>query len=888
MSRLDDNKIDAGPMITYPVLSADDFKNFEFQERALQFLSISIIENLALRYAIYCSLEKTAESSTWHTFAEASLPTNAGPEEQAGMDELVGRGNWVKPESKALTGLVHQETEEHSKKYCVKTQQWNILDCISNGRFKLGFSCRFDPIKKKFSIIVRSTMQYSIQKIATHAKYAFYYHMDQPFDKENEVFTERKYTLQFHIERAAELFIIKIFAAAFTHALNQYLKKDHSHLVQKEWVDLSETYNENYTLEYHNLWKIMRFDKLLLAQYYQRNFYISSSLREEEAGDFWPKETDAEVAAMCIKLSLELGISFNPDEIPNEFKHLTKKSALLQACRKTTKDALMLVMLLIENGAVAGLASSEILQFAENNPNPEVFNYVNTIRELIWGIRNNDIQRINTHLNPNVIMIDRPICNGMTPLALSVDNIDSSFVTTLAVLKVLEENKEDFRSSKKGCYLKYRSPLQVAADKNNFRKLIFLLCLGLDPADLSLTDKHDIKGIPGTIVINWSKPDWVRGFLDNLITNSISVAEAGHNQRNLISTKDEIKSFQKFKKTIIHARKIVELKGHAPECYWKEVDSLIRCALSIKELLFVESPDTRRVFLNTLDMVFKDIMILTPEVDLLFSPHVIFPVADVTPEDENLFDKDISIAPMPSSPGSNITSLFNLKIEREEKSVIDFKLIKPVNTTILPSLSMTPIPDPDSNSRSVSTSISTFPLIFSVPQNHAPVLPALVLVKGFKSQGIKPENYFLKALLIGDGNLKKEFLETVSNTPQDLGLKAEMISVNNHTFQICDINIEKLTTLKTDGYSVILFFGNDSNYWKARLRDEHNLRQAYIPKYLDSGKVILTLADPNSSDTIPEPMAVDTTWQKYAFNLLSAISVTVPIKSNQNSTVLNP
>ena len=467
-------------------------------------------------------------------------------------------------------------------------------------------------------------------------------------------------------------------------------------------------------------------------------------------------------------------------------------------------------------------------------------------------------------------------------------------MATLAILKVLEDNKEDFRSSKKGRYLKYRSPLQVAADKHNFRKLIFLLCLGLDPTDLSLTDNHDIKGIPGTIVINWSKPDWVRGFLDNLIRDSISVAEAGHNQRNLISTTEEIKSFKKFKKTIIHARKIVKLKGHAPECYWKEVDSLIRCALSIKELLFVKSSDTRKIFENTLDMAFKDIMLLTPEVDLLFSPHVIFPVAEVTPGDENLFDKEIYIAPMPSSLGLSIASLFTLKIGKEEKPVIDTKPVKPVNTTILPPLSMTPIPDPASNSRPVSTSISTLPLIFSVPQNQAPVLPTLVLVSGFKAEDSKPDNYFLKALLMGDADLKNEFLQIVSGNSNNqdfmttVGAHYEKVSVNNHTFQIWDANIERFRTISKNiiaGYSVILFFGNDSNHWRKQFRDERNLRLAYIPKYLDSGEVILKLLDSTSSVEIPAPMAVDTTWQIYASNLLSAISVKIPTRSSQNSKV---
>ncbi len=886
MSRLEDNKIDAGPMITYPVLSENDFQNFKFQERALQFLSISIVENKAMRYAIYCPLEKTAESSIWHTFAEASLPSNASQEDKVAMDKLVGMGNWVMPETKALTGIVHQEVKEHSKIYCVHTGQLQLKMCIQKGQFELGFSCNFNPITNKFIIVFRSTMQYSVQQIAKYAKYANYY-WNNPFDKENEVFTGRQYTLQFNIERSAELFIINIFAAAFTHALNQYLGKHHRNLVQTEWVDFPETYKENYTLMSHNQWQIMRFDKVFLAKAYHKNFYISSSFSDEKPGDFWPKETDTEVAENCIKASLELGISFDPDHVPDEFKNLTNKNALLQACRKTTKDAPMFVMLLIENGVDIRKYPLNVLRYAKNNPNPEVHIYLNTIHQLILAIKHNHEQSIKTYLNPDVIMIDRPICNGMTPLALSVDNIGLG--ATMAVVKVLEDNKIDFRSSKKGRYFRYRSPLQVAADKDDFVKLIFLLCLGLDPTDLSLHDNYKFKGTAGIVVKNWSKTNWVRCFLNDLITNSIRVAKAG-NQKKLMSTKAEFKSFQKFKRTIIHARKIVNLGGHAPECYWKEVDALNRCALSMKELLSKKSENAHQMFLNTLWKVFGGIALLTPEVDLLFSPHVIFPVAEVTPEDENLFDEEIYIEPIPFNLGTSIASLFNLKIEREEKSVIDFKLVKPVNTTILPSLSMTPIPDPDSNSRPVSTSISTLPLIFSVPRNHAPVLPAMVLVKGFKSQEKKPENYFLKALLIGDGNLKKEFLETVSDNPQNLGVKCEMISVNNHTFQICDINIEKLRTFsgKIDEYSVILFFGNDSNYWKERFREEHNLRHPYIPQYLDSGKVILTLVDPNSSDIIFEPMAVDKTWQEYAFNLLSAISVKVPTKSNQNSTVLNP
>ena len=546
-------------------------------------------------------------------------------------------------------------------------------------------------------------------------------------------------------------------------------------------------------------------------------------------------------------------------------------------------------MLLIENGVDIRNYSLNVLRYAKNNPNPEVHIYLNTIHQLILAIERNDEQSIKTYLNPAVIMIDRPICNGMTPLALSVDNIGLGGAT-MAVVKVLEDNKIDFRSSKKGHYLQYRSPLQVAADKDDFVKLIFLLCLGLDPTDLSLNDNYKFKGTAGIVVKNWSKTNWVRCFLNDLITNSIRIAKAGHNQKKLMSTEDEFKSFQKFKRTIIHARKIVNLGGHAPECYWKEVDALNRCALSMKELLSKKSENAHQMFLNTLWKVFGDIAPLTPEVDLLFSPHVIFPVAEVTPEDENLFDEEIYIEPIPFNFGTSIASLFNLKIEREEKSVIDFKLVKPVNTTILPSLSMTPIPDSDSNSRLVSTSISTFPLIFSVPRNRAPVLPAMVLVNGFKSQGIKPENYVLHALLIGDGNLKKEFLETVSDTPQDLGMKSEIIYVNNDTVQICDIHIEKVRAFseKIDGYSVILFFGKDTTYWKERVRDAHKLRHPYIPQYLDSGKVILTLADPNSFDRIPEPMAVDTTWKEYAFNLLSAISVKVPTRSNQNSTVLNP
>ena len=81
----------------------------------------------------------------------------------------------------------------------------------------------------------------------------------------------------------------------------------------------------------------MRFDKLLLELDYHRNLYISSSMRDEKAGDFWPKETDAEVAAMCIQLLLELGISVNLDGIPYDLSSLLRKAHYYKPVEKQPK-----------------------------------------------------------------------------------------------------------------------------------------------------------------------------------------------------------------------------------------------------------------------------------------------------------------------------------------------------------------------------------------------------------------------------------------------------------------------------------------------------------------------------------------------------------------------
>ncbi len=895
MSRLDD-KIDAGPMITYPVLSESDFKNFEFQERALQYLSIAIVQKRKMRYAIYCPLEKKGDSSIWHTFAEPSLPTSATPEQKTEMKTLVGDGNWVMPETRALTGIVHQEVKEHSKNHCVLTGQSELKNCIQKGQFEFGFSCTYDPITGKFSIIFRSTMQYKEHKIAKFARHANYYYENIKIDPGQEDFYDRQYTLEFHIERAVELFIMHFFANAFTNAINQYLKKHHPHLVKKEWVDLEETYRENYTLKYHKSWQTTRHNKDLLAEAYLRTTYISSSLRDGVRSEFWPKESDAEVAATCIKLALELGIFFDLDDIPREFRHHFEKTALIQACRKTTSDAPMLVMNLIENGAsinkrIAGLTA---LDYARENPNKEIITYLETIMSLITVIQYDDEKSIDTYLNPNVIMIDRPIYEGMTPLALSVK--DHSLNATLSILRILEANKVDFRSSKKGRYLKYQSPLQVAADDKDFKTLIFLLNVGLDHADLSLDNNDSIKGVSGTVITNWSKPDWVRSFLDNLIGDSVGLAEAARNQRKLISTKEEIKCFQKFKKTIIHARKIVNLKDHAPECYWKEVDALARCAFSMMELLSQKPANTRQIFLNTLERVFGDFRALIPKQDLIFSPQVIFPVVEVTREDENLFDKEIFTPEEPFSLGSTIASLFSLNSEKEKTPVLDFKSVKPVMTmsevtTNSQPLSVTPIPDPASSTRRVSTTT------YSHPENEAPMLPTLVLVTGYKAPDRKPENYLVKVLLMGDNDLKGEFLKAVSNNPRrqnfasTMGIQNETVSIKNHTFQIWDANLERYRTFSKStvrGYSVILFFGDNSTSWMRQFKDDLNIRQAYIPQYLDSGEVILKLVGSNDSEQIPEPMAVGKDWHVYASNLLSVASVKIRTKPTPVLANLNP
>ncbi len=440
------DEIDAGPMLIYPILKENDFKHFQFQESALKYLSISIVQNMALRYAIYCPLEKTAESSVWHTFAEASLPSFAESEDEDKMNRLVGEKNWVKAKE-GLTGIVHQELKNHSIQYCKLNGQLQLVVCMEEGKFEFGFSCEFDPSKKRFIIIFRSTMQFKEFEIGTAPKYANYYSENTGFDKNTEECFGRVYTDEFHIKRTPEKFIMDIFADSFTRAINQYLQIHHPDLVQQEWVDYDATYLKNYTLKFHKSWQEMRHNKSLLGAALFKTFYISSCLREDQSGPFWPKEGDEDVARECIRLFLKYDIPFNPDEILSIITEFTSKTALIQACRKESFEGTSFVKLLINHGADI-YAKEKGGATAFHYATEDTLELLNTIHQLIQTIKEGDKQKINAFFKAEKLrFIDQPVYKGMTPLALSMKN--NSLEAALPILKLLEDNKVDFRSSKK-------------------------------------------------------------------------------------------------------------------------------------------------------------------------------------------------------------------------------------------------------------------------------------------------------------------------------------------------------------------------------------------------------------------------------------------------------
>ncbi len=167
-----------------------------------------------------------------------------------------------------------------------------------------------------------------------------------------------------------------------------------------------------------------------------------------------------------------------------------------------------------------------------------------------------------------------------------------------------------------------------------------------------------------------------------------------------ITTRDGMNCFNKFKKTLIHARKIADLKGLAPECYWKEVDALIRCALAIENLFSEKSTHTHSL---------KDIRDLIPKQDLIFSPNVTFPEFEVTQDDEDSFDKEIFIpSAMKPSLGSAKISLFSsISVgEKKPEPVVDSAS---VTITSSQSLSDTPIPHPKPASVFFRSSIPNSP-----------------------------------------------------------------------------------------------------------------------------------------------------------------------------------
>ncbi len=623
---------DAGPVLTYKSpLSDRDFKHFAFEETSLGNLILSLNRRFNVRYAIYCILEKTQNSSVWHVFIEPSLSASATIEDVYKMDRIFGKNNWVKPETKVLTGIVHQELKSHALSRSV---QQKIKYLIVNGQYEMGLSCFVKD--GKISVVNRSTMQYSVQKIEELPKYANYYMTDK-FDSDKEEFYGRDYTLQFHLERSVGSFILKNFIEALNGALNQYLKN--SLLQGSSWVDMPLTIEKCWTMGYFKNWEKICRSKPLLGEALLKTIYVSASLKDEKSGEFWPEETDSNVAKKCIGLALAHGIPLDVDRIPGEFaEKYFHKSALTHACKKETSDALMLVMDLVEQGANIyaidrRYGGEAVFEYAERNSNKEIFKYISTIDNLIEAIKFSDEKGIETYLDSNVIMIDRPIHKGQTALAMAAayGNVDA----VMTVIEILKANNKEFNSSEKALYLKYRSPLLVAAKSGSIVKLIVLFCAGANPAELNL---NDIRNKEIGIIEAWSNPELLRtAFLDSFIKYLIDLTELGNNRQE--EKGDDLVSFQKLKKAIIHAQKIVKLSNLASECYWKEIDSLARCALNIESRLELKPSGPYLKIMNGLLNSFRDFI---PKKDLIFSSKIEFPEIKVTKKDEELFDQEIA------------------------------------------------------------------------------------------------------------------------------------------------------------------------------------------------------------------------------------------------------
>ncbi len=626
---------DAGPILTYKSpLSGSDFKNFEFEEKSLGNLILSLNSGYNIRHAIYCILEKTENSSVWYVFIEPSLPASATIEKINMFDRMFGKNNWVKPETKALTGIVHQELKDHALN---RSSQEKIKRLIRKGQYEMGLSCSVED--GKFTVVNRSTMQYSIQKIEELAKYANYYMTGIEFDSKKEEFYGREYTLQFHLGRATETFILKNFIYALNGALNQYLKNT----LDIFWINIPLTIEKSWNIGFLEGWEEIRHSKRLLGEALLRTIYISTSLKDEKPGEFWPKERDSEVARKCIRLAVAHGIPLDVDRIPDEFKKKSfLKNSLIQACRKETPDAAALVYDLIEQGADIYARDTEygddddddsVFYYAEKNSNKEIFKYISTIDNFIKAIKSSDEKGIETYLDPDVIMIDRPIHNGKTALAMAAayGNLDA----VMAVIKVLNANNKDFSSSETGLYLKYRSPLLVAAESGSIGKLIVLFCAGANPEELNL---DDIRNEKTGVIEAWSNPELLRtAFLDNLIKYLIDLTELGNNRQE--EKGGDLVSFQKLKKAIIHAQKIVKLSNLASECYWKEIDSLTRCALNIESRLAL---NPKGPYLKIMKGLLNDFRDCIPKQDLIFSSKIKFPEIEVKKADEELFDKEIA------------------------------------------------------------------------------------------------------------------------------------------------------------------------------------------------------------------------------------------------------
>lgn len=442
-----EEKFDAGDLQTINPsthVTLESFLNVAIGNLSLRYIEIAIEiaiqTKLGTRFAVVNAIEiNNKEETTHHLLFNPSLPFSATKEEVEEMEVKFGEGSTVQADDK-LTGIVHPKCLKKHQLEAKKNKE-NNSDSSQNflldeKLLTLGLSCTISISPTLDCILVlwkaRSTKQIKIFQINPIGYWCFLFASYQMNEK--GYFTGRKYTTSFHIMRSICLQGTKYLMEGF----NKILKHHFPALIIESIFATND-----FCLNYTKLWDtVVRYNKNEIKRYLELSAYVVIGLKEEKAGEFWPKQSDIELMQAIIMCAKSLKIQLNFNLIPEEFRDHPK--ALPPLALAIHMNKFDIVCSLIENGAQNILHSSEHYFL---NPDDIVLHrrieqYYLEMQEAIKTNNSDRVEKLLAKYQQQDKIQLKKIINGYLTMCLEIhDTIKTNNIKQLN--KLLEKNDKE-------------------------------------------------------------------------------------------------------------------------------------------------------------------------------------------------------------------------------------------------------------------------------------------------------------------------------------------------------------------------------------------------------------------------------------------------------------